>query len=95
LIESLGMSITIRLAKEGKRNAPSYKVVVAQTRSKRNGKPLDVLGYFNPSKNPKEFSISEEKYTEWTKKGALVTPAIKNLIAGTYEFVKYSPKKDK
>ncbi len=89
------MSITIRLAKEGKKNAPSYRVVVAQTKSKRNGKPLDVLGYFNPSKNPKEFVISEEKFTEWTTKGALVTDAVKNLIAGSYEFVKYSPKKDK
>lgn len=89
------MSVTVRLARFGKRNAPSYKIVVAKTRGKRNGKFLDILGYFNPSKTPAEFEIDKEKYTEWRNKGALTTTAVEKLIEGTYKYVKYNPKAQK
>ncbi len=88
------MSVTIRLAKFGKRNAPSYRVVVSETRDKRNGRFLDTLGYFNPSKAIPEFEINKEKYEEWRKKGALVTEAVTKLIDGTYEYKKYEPTKE-
>lgn len=87
------MSVTIRLSKTGKRNAPSYKVVVANTRDKRDGRFLDVLGYFNPSTSPQELKIDQEKFTAWKDKGALVTDAVEKLVAGGYEYVKYNPKK--
>ncbi|MFZ5425203.1 MAG: 30S ribosomal protein S16 [Patescibacteria group bacterium] len=87
------MSITIRLAKVGKKHAPAYKVVVANTRDKRNGKFLDVLGYYNPSMNPVEFELDQKKYSDWKSKGALSTKAIEKLVDGTYEFKKYEPNK--
>ncbi len=89
------MSITIRLAKIGRKNAPAYRIVVANTKSKRNGKVLDILGHYNPSSNPTDLKIDKEKYTEWKNKGALSTKAIENLIAETYEYKKYEPNKKK
>ena len=85
------MSVTIRLAKVGKKNAPSYKVVVANTRDKRTGKYLEVLGYYNPSMNPAQLKIDKEKVEKWKKKGAMTTKAIDDLLAGTYKYVKYAP----
>jgi small subunit ribosomal protein S16 len=87
------MSVTIRLSKTGKRNAPSYKVVVSNTRDKRDGRFLDILGYFNPSANPQELKIDQEKFTAWKDKGALVTDAVEKLVAGDYQYAKYNPKK--
>lgn len=87
------MSVTIRLAKFGRKHAPSYKIVVANTRDKRNGRFLDVLGHFNPSTNPTSFDIDKTKYEDWKNKGALTTKAVEKLVAGTYEYVKYDPNK--
>ncbi len=85
------MSVTIRLARTGKRNAPTFKVVVANTRDKRNGKYLEVLGYYNPSKTPAEFKLDEQKFQEWQANGALVSDAVVALRDGTYKFVPYNP----
>jgi len=87
------MSVSIRLAKFGKKNAPSYRVVVVNTRSKRSGAFIDTLGHYNPSDPTKEFIINKELYEKWVGKGAIVSDAVKKLIEGTYEFKKYVPKK--
>jgi small subunit ribosomal protein S16 len=87
------MSVTIRLSRIGKRNAPAYKIVVANTRDKRDGRFLDIIGHYNPSHTPELFKYNEKKYAEWVAKGAMVTDAVKKLIAGSYEYTKYEPKK--
>lgn len=89
------MSITIRLAKIGRKNAPAYRIVVANTKSKRNGKVLDILGHYNPSTNPIDLKIDKDRYMEWKDKGALSTKAVEDLVTGTYEFKKYEPNKKK
>lgn len=86
------MSVTIRLARVGRTNSPAYKVVVAETRSKRTGKYLDVLGYFNPAESPDSYEIDKEKFHEWKSKGALSTEAVDKLIEGTYEYKIYNPR---
>ena len=85
------MSVTIRLAKFGKRNAPSYRVVVSNTRNKRNGKYLDILGFYNPSDPSSKFTYDKKRYEDWIKKGALITTAVEKLVAGKYKFKKYEP----
>jgi len=85
------MSVTIRLARIGKKNAPAYKIVVSNTRDKRNGRFLDVLGYFNPSESAATYRINKDKYNEWKGKGALSTDAVEKLVAGTYEYKVYNP----
>lgn len=87
------MSITIRLSRIGRKNLPAYKIVVANTKGKRNGKSIDILGHFNPSSNPVSFSYNKEKLAEWQEKGALTTEAVKKLLEGKYTYVKYEPNK--
>lgn len=89
------MSITIRLAKTGRKNLPAFRIVVANTRSKRNGWFLDTLGSFDPSHHPVVYKLNKEKFEEWKSKGAFVTEAVLKLIDGTYKHVPYSPKKAK
>jgi small subunit ribosomal protein S16 len=87
------MSVTIRLARTGRKNQPAYKIVVSNTRDKRNGRFVDILGHFNPTTTPAEFSYNKEKYEKWSKTGALITEAVKKLIEGKYEYTKYEPRK--
>lgn len=87
------MSVTIRLARIGRKNQPAYKIVVSNTRDKRNGRFVDILGHFNPTTTPAEFSYNKEKYEKWAKTGALITEAVKKLIEGKYEYTKYEPRK--
>ena len=89
------MSVSIRLSRVGKRNAPSFKVVAATTRSKRNGVYLELLGHYNPSTNPIQKNIDMEKYQAWVNKGAIVSPAVEAIIKDQYKFVPYNPKKAK
>ena len=89
------MSITVRLAKFGKKHQPTYKVVVANTRTKRDGRFLDVLGHFNPLVSPPIIKVDTDKYQEWVEKGALTTQAVKDLINGKYIFKPYKVKKGK
>jgi small subunit ribosomal protein S16 len=89
------MSVTIRLAKVGKKNAPSYKVVVSNTRDKRTGKFLDVLGFYNPSHQPALLEIDKDKVNEWKSRGALSTVAVDKLLEGKYTYTKYNPKGSK
>ncbi len=95
LLESLRMSVTIRLARVGKKNAPAYKVVVSNTKDKRTGKYLDVLGFYNPSEGTKAYKIDKEKFQEWKNKGALSTDSVDKLLEGTYQYKVYAPKKAK
>jgi small subunit ribosomal protein S16 len=86
------MSVSIRLAKIGKKYQPTYKVVAIPTRYKRVGEYLEVLGTYNPNLKPQEFKINKENYESWVKKGAIVSKAVSDLIEGTYTFKPYNPK---
>lgn len=87
------MSITIRLSRIGRKNQPAYKMVVSNTRDKRNGKYVDIIGHFNPLEEKDSFTYDKEKYEKWVKRGALVTEAVKKLVDKKYEYIKYEPKK--
>ncbi|MBU2577588.1 30S ribosomal protein S16 [Patescibacteria group bacterium] len=74
------MSVSLRLSIVGKRNRPIYRIVVSETRYKRNGKSLDQLGVYNPNVNPPVFQIDRKKLDEWTKKGAIVSAGLYKLL---------------
>ncbi len=84
--------LKIRLLKKGRKNAPSYRIVVAESSKPRDGKHIEAIGFYNPSYNPVLFKYDEKKYKYWVSKGAQPTQAVKDLIAGKYEFKKYEPK---
>ncbi len=65
----------------GRRNRPFYRVVVADSRSPRDGKFIDVIGYYNPLTEPETVSINEEKALKWLGYGAQPTDTVRSLLA--------------
>ena len=87
------MSVSIRLAKFGKRHSPSYRIVATTTRYKRGGKFIELLGHYNPLDKSKGLVLNKEALAKWIGRGALVSSAVKKLSEGTYEYKKYIAKK--
>ena len=72
--------VKIRLQREGKKKAPFYHIVVADSRSPRDGKIIDQIGTYDPMTNPSTIVINKEKLATWTKNGAKPTESVKALI---------------
>ncbi len=72
--------VKIRLRRQGAKKSPSYRVIVADERSPRDGRFIEELGYYNPLANPVEIKIDVEKANEWIKKGAQPTETVKSLL---------------
>lgn len=70
--------IKIRLARGGVKNKPFYRIVAIEESRKRGGKPLDIIGYWNPIKD--ELKIEKDKLKEWIEKGAQKTAAVEKLL---------------
>lgn len=74
------MSLRIRLTSTGKHHQRSYRIIVTEQRSKRDGKNIAVLGFYNPNVNPPLIKIDKEAYHQWTIKGARPSVAIEKLV---------------
>lgn len=72
--------VKIRLARVGGKKNAIYRVVVADSRSPRDGRNIDTIGRYNPQTNPSEVHIDVEKADTWIANGAQPTPAVKKLI---------------
>lgn len=73
--------VKIRLQREGKKKAPFYHIVVADSRSPRDGKIVEKIGTYNPMTNPATIVLDKEKVEQWIKNGAKPTDTVKALIA--------------
>ncbi len=74
------MAVKIRLKRMGQKKKPFYRIVVADSRSPRDGKFIEEIGTFNPLTDPAEFKIQDEKAVEWLKTGAQPTETVKALL---------------
>ncbi len=74
------MAVKIRLRRMGTHKAPFYRVVVADSRSPRDGRFIEEIGYYNPLANPKVVQIDGEKAKDWIKKGAQPTEVVVKLF---------------
>ena len=74
------MAVKIRLIRMGAKKAPFYRVVVADSRSPRDGRFIEEIGYYNPITEPAEIKIDEEKATKWINNGAQPTDVVKRLF---------------
>lgn len=75
------MAVKIRLRRMGAKKAPFYRVVVADSRSPRDGRFIEEIGYYNPVAQPKaEVKIDSEKVEKWLKNGAQPTDVVKRLF---------------
>ena len=72
--------VKIRLKRVGAKKAPFYHIVVADSRSPRDGKIIDQIGTYDPMTNPATIVVNQEKLATWTKNGAKPTDSVKALI---------------
>ncbi len=72
--------VKIRLQRQGKKKAPFYHIVVADSRSPRDGRIIEELGTFDPMTDPSTIVLDNEKVEKWIKNGAKPTPTVKALI---------------
>ena len=75
------MAVKIRLKRMGAKKAPFYRIVVADSRSPRDGRFIEKLGYYNPLKNPAEIVVDEEITLKWLNNGAIPTDTVRNLLS--------------
>ena len=73
--------VKIRLQRFGKKKAPFYHIVVADSKSPRDGKIIEQLGTYDPMTDPATINLDKEKVEKWIKNGAKPTDTVKNLIA--------------
>lgn len=74
------MSVKIRLRRMGKKKAPFYRIVVADSRFPRDGRFIEEIGYYNPLEDPAIIKVDAEKVRIWIKNGAQPTDTVKALL---------------
>lgn len=74
------MAVKIRLRRIGAKKAPFYRIVVADSRYPRDGRCIEELGYYDPTKEPSVFKVDAEKAKSWIEKGAQPTDTVKALF---------------
>ena len=74
------MAVKIRLRRTGAKKAPSYRVVVADSRYPRDGRFIEEIGYYNPLTDPVVVKIDMEKANNWIANGAQTTDTVKALL---------------
>jgi len=74
------MAVKIRLKRMGMKKTPSYRVVVADARSPRDGRIIENLGWYNPLVEPSAIKIDEEKVLRWLRNGAQPTESVAQLL---------------
>ena len=74
------MAVRIRLTRIGATKQPSYRVVVADSRSARDSRSIETLGHYNPRKDPVEFEVDADKAKAWIAKGALPSDTVARLF---------------
>ncbi len=72
--------LKIRLRRMGAKKAPFYRIVVADSRSPRDGAFVEEIGYYNPTSDPAELKIDNEKAAQWIKNGAQPTDTVRGLL---------------
>ena len=74
------MSVSIRLRREGTTNRPYYKVVVADSRSPRDGKFIEIIGTYDPVKKDHNSTLKLDRIEHWVSKGARPSDTVRSLI---------------
>lgn len=74
------MATKIRLARYGSKKNPFYRIVIADSEAKRDGRFIEIIGTYNPLTDPASVTLKEEKLAYWIQKGARPTTTVKNII---------------
>ena len=74
------MAVKMRLTRVGSKKNPIYRVVVADSRSPRDGRFIEIIGRYNPQTNPSTIELDEQKVRDWLGKGAQPSGAVQKLL---------------
>ena len=74
------MAVKIRLRRIGQKKAPFYRIVVAYSRSPRDGRFIEEIGYYDPTKEPSEIRVDEEAAKKWLANGAQPTQTVEKIL---------------
>ena len=74
------MSLSIRLTRCGTKKKPFFRVVVLDSRTRRDGRSLDIVGFFNPRNREESINLDIDKIKSWVEKGGQMSPAVKKLV---------------
>lgn len=74
------MAVAIRLRREGTRNSPYYKVVVAEKRSPRDGKFIEIIGTYDPKKAGINYKVDLARIDHWVKNGAQMSDTVRSIV---------------
>jgi small subunit ribosomal protein S16 len=86
--------VKIKLRRVGATKQPSYRLVVADSRTARDGAFVDIIGHYNPRTQPEELVIQEEKAINWLKKGAQPTETVARLLTKAGIIDKFNANKE-
>ncbi len=75
------MAIRLRLTRGGRKKRPFYRIVAANSEAKRDGKFLEILGTYDPLKDPAEIKVDAEKVRKWLDRGATASDTVRSIIA--------------
>jgi len=75
------MAVRIRLTRHGRKKKPFYRIVAASSEAPRDGKFLEIVGTYDPMKEPAEVMLHQDKLQSWIDRGALMTDTVKSLLA--------------
>lgn len=73
--------VIIRLQRMGSVKNPHYRVVVADSKKTRKGGFIEIVGYYNPMKEPVVINMQKDKIEEWVRRGARLSDTVRNLLA--------------
>ncbi|HQD50584.1 MAG TPA: 30S ribosomal protein S16 [Defluviitaleaceae bacterium] len=74
------MAVRIRLKRMGAKKAPFYRIVVADSRAPRDGRFIEEIGYYDPTKDPAVIKVDEEAVQKWLKNGAQPSDTVRGLL---------------
>jgi small subunit ribosomal protein S16 len=72
--------LKVRLAQTGATNRKTYRIVAIEEGKRRNGKAVEILGFYNPLVKPPQIKIDKERVKYWTDHGAQITPAVAKIL---------------
>ncbi|MBP2001152.1 small subunit ribosomal protein S16 [Paenibacillus shirakamiensis] len=75
------VAVRIRLKRMGAHKAPFYRIVVSDSRSPRDGRFIEEIGYYNPVAEPAVVNINEDKALQWLQEGAQASDTVRNLLS--------------
>ena len=89
------MAVKLRLMRMGAKKRPFYRIVATDSRSRRDGEYLELIGTYNPINSEKDVKINEEVALKWLNNGAIPSDTVRNLLKDASIMKKFAESKDK